>query len=691
MRGVARFGEAQSLRMLGRSLEAVPLLHSLSGEPLLSTEATLTLAEIQLENHETEKALATLGHISIRSPVANKVETYIRDRIAALSEPEKASVQLESILSDPDSVSESLLASVTLAIADARQSAKGAQEADDILEEFIWHHPDSPYLDLIFRKLGQMREAEDSPSTTNYKGWIEKGPPQRAAQARFYLAKLLLRNGEYEDVLSPIEGFITSCPGDPLIANAMLIRGQALLALKRTQESLRMFEAAIKLAPDPPTLGESEFACATARFQRREFTQAAALFREAGRHCERIRERAIFNSALSWGNAGDYDHFLDDYKEFSSAFPESQLRRELVLEEGLLQARAGDRRAEKTLSVFIKDFPEHPRINEARVALGELAFLADRAEDAARYIKAAFNSPGDQDAIGRAEYLAICAADSAEKRDEAGVVAACEKFVKDRPSSPLLADVRMKLGQIYFRKEDFSNARNQFELVARQDPDSRFAEGALYLAGQAALKSMNPDQAILLFDEVARMNGHLKLYARQQQASACSGIGKEGDAITLYDSIIESQPEPEMRFTSLCGKGDDLFALGAADPANLPKAIVTFDTLASQIDVTTYWRNRALYMKGKCLEGLKKTDEAAAVFYDVLQLQNASGEEPDYFWYYKSGFEAARLMEEGKQWKSAIGLYQKMAGLEGPRADEARARAKQLRLAHFIWEEDAKN
>lgn len=127
--------------------------------------------------------------------------------------------------------------------------------------------------------------------------------------------------------------------------------------------------------------------------------------------------------------------------------------------------------------------------------------------------------------------------------------------------------------------------------------------------------------------------------------------------------------------------------MGAVDSTNFSKAIAVFDTLSSQIDVTTYWRNRALYMKGKCLEGQKNPDEAAAVFYDVLQLPNASGEEPDYFWYYKSGFEAGRLMEEGKRWKSAIGLYQKMAALEGPRAEEARARAKQLRLEHFIWEE----
>ena len=51
----------------------------------------------------------------------------------------------------------------------------------------------------------------------------------------------------------------------------------------------------------------------------------------------------------------------------------------------------------------------------------------------------------------------------------------------------------------------------------------------------------------------------------------------------------------------------------------------------------------------------------------------------------RAGFEAAGLFEAGKDWKSAIGIYEKMAAIEGPRGTEARMRVKQLRLEHFIW------
>ena len=60
--------------------------------------------------------------------------------------------------------------------------------------------------------------------------------------------------------------------------------------------------------------------------------------------------------------------------------------------------------------------------------------------------------------------------------------------------------------------------------------------------------------------------------------------------------------------------------------------------------------------------------------------------EREYFWFYKAGFDAARTFEQQENWKSAVGIYQKMAKAEGPRTAEAQGRMRQLRLEHFIWE-----
>ena len=112
--------------------------------------------------------------------------------------------------------------------------------------------------------------------------------------------------------------------------------------------------------------------------------------------------------------------------------------------------------------------------------------------------------------------------------------------------------------------------------------------------------------------------------------------------------------------------------------------MAVFDFLATLPDVTPAWRNQALYKKGRALEQLKRQPEALTAYYDVLEKSAAEGRE--FFWYYKAGFDAAALFEKQEDWKSAIGIYQKMTKLDGPRASEAKARLSQLRLERFIWD-----
>jgi len=96
------------------------------------------------------------------------------------------------------------------------------------------------------------------------------------------------------------------------------------------------------------------------------------------------------------------------------------------------------------------------------------------------------------------------------------------------------------------------------------------------------------------------------------------------------------------------------------------------------------WRNQALFKKGKALERLGDRDGAVVAYYDVLNRSANGGRE--YFWLYKAGFDAARLLEQSEQWVSAAGLYEKMAAFEGPRSAEARTRLKQVRLEHYLFE-----
>ncbi len=247
----------------------------------------------------------------------------------------------------------------------------------------------------------------------------------------------------------------------------------------------------------------------------------------------------------------------------------------------------------------------------------------------------------------------------------------------------------MKLGQTYFGTGDHANAETQFTLLARENPNGSYTETALYLAGQAAtqwLDSSAVERALHLFDEVVKRDGPLKLYARQQQAIVQGRLGKQSEAVTIYDAILSAQPpaDPELRFAAMCSKGDNLREMGRKDPAQFDAAVAVYDALAALPEVTPSWRNQALYKKGLTLVQLGREPEALTAYYDVLDKTVAEGRE--FFWFYKAGFDAAHLFERQENWKAAIGIYQKMAKLEGPRAADARARLNQLRLDKFIWD-----
>jgi tetratricopeptide (TPR) repeat protein len=107
--------------------------------------------------------------------------------------------------------------------------------------------------------------------------------------------------------------------------------------------------------------------------------------------------------------------------------------------------------------------------------------------------------------------------------------------------------------------------------------------------------------------------------------------------------------------------------------------------LGADKEGSIHWRNQALFKKGLCLE--KKGDRAGALatFYKILEDESRPGERRELFWYYKAGFNAARLLEEDSKWETAVAIYDKLVAAGGSRSEEAKARLNNIRLEHFLW------
>jgi hypothetical protein len=127
--------------------------------------------------------------------------------------------------------------------------------------------------------------------------------------------------------------------------------------------------------------------------------------------------------------------------------------------------------------------------------------------------------------------------------------------------------------------------------------------------------------------------------------------------------------------------------MGASDPKNYDRAIEVYDQLAAEKDAGAHWRNQALFKKGVCLE--KKSDRpgALATFYKIIEEQSRTDNRArEFFWFYKAGFNAARILEEDDKWQPAAAIYETLASAGGTRSEEASTRLARLRLEHFLWE-----
>jgi hypothetical protein len=103
--------------------------------------------------------------------------------------------------------------------------------------------------------------------------------------------------------------------------------------------------------------------------------------------------------------------------------------------------------------------------------------------------------------------------------------------------------------------------------------------------------------------------------------------------------------------------------------------------------VPAHWRNQAEFKKGKALEQVNDRSAALTTYYSVIEEGARPELQHEFFWFYKAGFNAAHLLEETNDWKSAVAVYRKLAAVGGTRSDEAKARLTQLRLEHFLWDE----
>ena len=687
-RGAATFGAAEMLRALGKREEALRKLNLLLHDKEWAIRAQLRAAELSIEMADAANTQRLLEEMKPRSVAERRERRLLRGRLELiLQRPERAIGMFQALLRRPEGAAHATLIAALFGIAEAHLQLKTPEAGDDVIEQFVDLHPADSDLPLLFAKLDELYRAEHKPSRNELEKWVRRPEEPRRTFARWYLARLEIRAGRSDRARQLFSDLRRAGIKSPAIAPAFLEFAQFEVEDRHFDEAIAILDDARPLRPEPALLARIDFLSAQAHYLAKRFDTATADFEQIAHSNSPWTRAALFNASNGWLQLGNHARFLVNYSELDKQGGDDEARANLRLEEGLMQAAKGDKKAEVSLQQFIRDFPKNPRVSEAWVALAELAFHSSppRVDDARRDLAHAAESAPTAAAAERADYLSIWVEESAGG-NETKVIELAKRFLEQHGLSPFAPEVRMKLAELYYRRQDFANAQTQFEIITEQNPDDSLAERALFFAAESAMSSMGEhslDRAIVLFDQIVQKNGALRWSARNEQALIERKLGKTKDALALYDEVLKSDAPPSEKREALCAKGDIFSEMGGS--ANYQQAIEIYDQLALDKNEPSHWRNQSLFKKALCLE--KKDDRGGALetFYKILEDKTRPYGQRELFWYYKAGFNAARLLEEDSKWQSAAAIYERLAAAGGNRSEEAKARLNHLLLEHFLW------
>lgn len=669
----AIIGQARMLKNLGNPDAAIRILEPAKNWPHSNPQATalLDLADLLLNQKNPPAARTALDFIESTTPAQAARKTLLL--ATAASREDQSEIVLNLLATFVPTNAEMAVASAVLQ-ANALQSLGRNAEAETLLEEFIAAHPTLPGLKQVFAMLDEIYSGATSPSSSELKRWSNDSEPSlRQKLATYYLARFEARQKSPETALPLLERLASDPASNPLAQETLFELATLRIRLNRNDEAL-------SLLPPAGTSPHTDFLRGLALSRKGEHLAAAEAFTAAAKDSS-LKESALFNAALCQLFAGISPNTA--LQQLEHDFPASPRLAAFRIQEAFHFARTGDPRAPSTLEELAKS-PAPGVSSRARLALAEWKFqLLDR--NGAMEELQRISTQADP---AREAALKIFLADDGNPDGTDRAIAAARSFLETRQSSESEPAVRMKLGELLYRKGDFAAARVELETLARKFPGSEYSEPALLMAAQSVSRiptSTAPDEAIILFEEVAASNGPLAPQARLEQASILASQSKPLEANLVLDKILSSNPTPDIQAIAIIEKGKNLYSLGDKDPSNYRAAIDVWKQLAKNQTGPPAIRNEALTRIGTALEKAGDLNTAIATYYDVFKPGDQAPAE--FFWYYKAGFAAARILESTQKWPEAIRVYETLAATEGPRALEAKNRIKQLRLDHFLWEE----
>jgi len=314
---------------------------------------------------------------------------------------------------------------------------------------------------------------------------------------------------------------------------------------------------------------------------------------------------ALYEKGRSYVLLEKYDNAAEAFKTLISHYPQTSLARKSGLQLGLLYFN--NNQPEKAISAYKEVIDKYPGSEETKVALQDLKAVYVDMNDVAGYASYVRTLGGNVNfEVSEQDSLTYYAAERLFLRgDNEGAQRSLRSYTASFPNGAFSLDANYYLGQIAFKSNDYTEARQRFATVLSQGT-TKFTEEAL--ARTSEIQYLQKDYAAALESfkrllAIAESSDNIEA-AKLGMMRCAQQTGRNADVIKAADELLKNaRLKPE-----IASEARSLRAKAYLAQGETAKAEADLTTLVK--DTRTVYGAEANYLLAKSHYDKKDYDKA---------------------------------------------------------------------------------
>lgn len=677
----------------------------------ISPQSYLSLANLYLAKKDPINAAKIIEKISATDESTAKVKSVIQAQIDILQEAYLQAIKsLDELVQSPEKLDRKTLSYATLYLADALQLSSQTQEAIDTIVSYLDENPGSPLLGPMFSRLGNWIPKDAAITDTTIKQlitWADRDTQDSATEitlkkeddehldlrafAHYYYARFLASQTEATSKTKAIFEFNLlrlRHPTHILAGTSLTDTATTQLALERVEpakETLRLIQR-LNIPIAPIAKQQAAFLLGKLNLDEKNYPAAAKAFQTVVDTAKgQLQTAAIINAASAYLSAADSEGF----QKLQKNIDDTDIQNNLLLEYALWLANENKPAARPILHNFTLNNPDHPRVTEARLALGNHCLRVSPIDIELCQTIIPEISKEDLQMDQYADYSYLLYRNAAAHMDYAGAADTARQFIETFPEHPRVVEFSLLQGQAHYHNGQHNEARRILLSLVKTYPQHPLKYYAEYYAAMSAKQEGTPqaqDEAILLFSQIAAEKSNLSTESRLQLCKLYMEKNLPQRAINELKPVFDAQPDGKKSLNLGSLLASAYHAQGDSNPENFQLALDIYDLLIKQHKGDFQSLNEVKYNQALTLQHMGNAEKALEIYYSVINIDTKVTPITEWSWYYKCGFTAIAMLEEMKNPNGAIAIAKKLAASKGNRALEAKKRARTLEMKYMIWQ-----